>query len=393
MPNAVSLIALREFSAEKRKVAVIVLAIAAGVMTYIIMDSMLVGWEDDIQSKTIDVWTSHMKILPPEDEPYVKNVAYKVAMVESLPSVSGASARLVFSGFIASSKKEKTALIMAIQPSREVNVTKVSEKMVEGSYLDDGDKAKVVLGYRLARELEVRTGQRVTLIFPNGEKKQVVIKGLFDSGFYEFDTTFALMHYDTAQEILAQRNVATEIVVRVHTDGELEQAVIAIKGITPQDRVTTWKELASYLLSLLKVKSVGAFFLTFLILLTAAFAMGNSMIMKVSDRAKYIGIMKAIGGKERFILTVYLLEAVLVAVTGVAVGEVVSFLSILYLKSHPLVFPGTEEMVGTSVFPFKFHPAAFLYAFLFCVFMCIIASLYPSFKASRLDPVEAMRRG
>jgi lipoprotein-releasing system permease protein len=393
MPDAVSLIAMREFSSEKRKIAVIVLAIATGVITYIIMDSMLVGWEDDIQSKTIDVWTSYMKILPPEDEPYITNVSYKVEMVENLPTVTGAAARLAFSGFIASPTKEKTALIMAIQPSQEITATKVYEKMVEGSYLNDGDRGKVVLGYRLAHELEVSTGQQVTLIFPNGEKKHFVIKGLFDSGFYEFDNTFALIHYDTAEEILARRNVATEIVVRVHIDGDLEEAVTSIKAITPQDRVVTWKELASYLLSILKVKSVGAFFLTFLILLTAAFAMTNSMIMKVQDRARYIGIMKAIGGKERFILKVYLLEAALVAIAGVAVGEAVSFLSILYLQNHPLVFPGTEEMVGTAVFPFRFHPAAFLYALLFCVFMCIIASLYPSLKASRLDPVEAMRHG
>jgi lipoprotein-releasing system permease protein len=216
---------------------------------------------------------------------------------------------------------------------------------------------------------------------------------LFNSGFYDFDTSYALMHYKTAQEVIGQENVASEIVVRFRNSGDMRQGLTAIRGIAPQDKVETWEELASYLLSVLKVKTVGSFFLTLLILLTAAFAMGNSMIMKVSDRAKYIGIIKAIGGKEDFILRVYILEAILVALTGVILGEVVSFFSILYLKSHPIVYPLAEEMVGTSIFPFTFNPPAFLYALLFSIGVCVVASLYPSLKASRLDPVEAMRHG
>jgi len=107
MPNPVLFIAFKELSSEKRKMAIIVLAIAAGVTSYLVMDSMFAGWGTDILDKTVDIWTSHMKILPSEEEAYVENAEGKIEMIENLPNVTGASARINFASFVKSKSEEK----------------------------------------------------------------------------------------------------------------------------------------------------------------------------------------------------------------------------------------------------------------------------------------------
>ncbi|MFQ6087861.1 MAG: ABC transporter permease [Candidatus Methanofastidiosia archaeon] len=389
--SPVLFIAAKELASEKRKLAILVLAISAGVMTYIVFDAMFAGWGDDILSKTIDIWTSHMKVLPSEDKLYVERVSSKVSAIEALPKVESAAARIIFASFVKSKSKQRTALFLGIQPDREKEVTTIHEKMIFGEFLTDKDKNKVILGSKLARDLKIDMGERLTVIFPNGEVRELKVKGIFNSGYYEFDYSFVLIPYDTVTEVFGVENVASEIIIRFENEDDVEDALIFVQGIAPTDNVKSWKVLAAYVLAMLKAEGMGSNFTIIIIVLTAAFAMGNGMIMKISDRTGYIGIMKAIGGRGSFILKVYLLESILIGMTGAFLGEFLGFLVVRYLKVHPFVFEAAEEIYGTTVFPVAYNPPAFLFGLAFAVGICVIAGLYPSIKASRLNPVEAMR--
>ncbi|MFQ5892513.1 MAG: ABC transporter permease, partial [Candidatus Methanofastidiosia archaeon] len=239
--NPVLFIAIKEISKHKLKTSLIVLAVSLGVISMVWSNAFMKGMGDEFKVKTIDIWTSHIQVLPQEEKEYVEKAKSKKRMIERIPGVSGVSLRVEDQILMSSEKKRKEAQLLAVEPKSEQTVTFLHENITSGEFLGESDKNKVILGERLADDLGVNVGETVSIVFSNGVSKDFKVIGLFKSGFYDFDTAFAVIPYDDALSSLGERNVASSIVVRLVEEEETDETVIRIKQIIPQDDVKTWK--------------------------------------------------------------------------------------------------------------------------------------------------------
>ena len=387
-------IALKELSKKKAKIFLIILAVSAGVMTHIVTDALMKGWEDDITDKTVNLWTAHLKILPQEEGKYIENITDLLDKVEKVSGIEGVSFRLNIEGLILKGDNHFYCKIIGIDPKKEPKVTRLDKMLRSGSFLDQRDKNRVILGYRLAEHLGVSVGDKIFITFPNGLQENFEVKGIFCSDYYEFDRTFAFVPIDTVSRILNKSGDASEILIRLK-DKEMTDVVKAdIQKIIFGDKlkIMSWKELAGYIYVMLETEGKFAMLIIALILIVAGLGMTNAMMLTVSARTRYIGIMKAIGAKNSFIFKIYIVEALLITLAAIILGNSLAYVVVKYFEAHPIPVPmSVTSIYETTAWPFALERSSFIIGDIFALIVCIVAALYPAFKASKPDPAEAIK--
>jgi lipoprotein-releasing system permease protein len=260
----------------------------------------------------------------------------------------------------------------------------------------------IILGRELAMNLGVAEGAVVYIISPRGMMspvghipgmKRFEVTGIFSSGFYEYDATLAYIHLETAQNLLRIGDAVTGIGVRITDIYHADRMSAAIgEDFGFPYWTTDWMQLNRNFFSALQLEKKAMFIILTLIILVAAFNIASSLIMMVLSKTKDIAILKAMGATDKSIRKIFVYKGLVIGLVGTMLGVILGVLGCYILKNYQFI-----ELPG-DVYYFTTLPVQLRYLDVFLIVVaavgiCFVSTLYPAYKASRLDPVEALRYG
>ncbi len=274
---------------------------------------------------------------------------------------------------------------MGVHALEENQLMAVQGSMISGKFTDlIFNKKGAILGVKLAESLRIRPGGDFYLYFKNNSVRLKVI-GLLEKGTVK-DETLVYIPLNTAQELIGQGDVVSEIGVKLADFTNAPAMAQEMNRKSPY-KTTSWQDFSKEIARFVGNQNVTNMLFYIFILLISAFVIANTTIMMVSRRKKEIGILMAIGAKRRAILKIFLLENMLISVPGGALGCLLGFGLARLISLLPLDVTSTGSKAGMLIVA---RPEYFLYAMIFALALNFISGIYPAYAAARLDPVEAI---
>ena len=382
------------------------LGIALGVAALIIVLSVMNGFQKEVRDRMLGV-ISHIEVFAPGGSA-LPDLAQTLAEVRQNPQVVGAAPFIAAQALLARGEDMKGVLVRGIDPALEGNVTDLAAQLKDSVFpkLLSGEFG-VVLGGELARAMGVRTGDTVTLIAPSGQVtpagvvprlKQMTVVGTFDSGHFEFDSALVLMHQDDAgrifrlegptgirvklQNLHRAREVATQLVSSLSGD-------LLVRDWTRQNR--TW-------FAAVQLEKRMMFIILTLIVAVAAFNLVSTLVMTVTDKRADIAILRTLGASPASIMGVFMVQGAMVGVIGTLSGLALGLGVALNID---VIVPALERLLNASFLPRDIYlisrmPSEPQYAdimpiVVISLVLAFLATLDPSWRASRVNPAEALR--
>ncbi len=261
----------------------------------------------------------------------------------------------------------------------------------------------IVLGAELARHLDAQVGDTVLLASLTGARQSALgwtpklrafrVVGLFTSGLYTYDSSFGFIAIPAAQEFFGLGAGVTGLEVRLRDMFEAPQASARLMRALGDPRLSAnnWIELNRNLFTWMKLEKAVMFVILALIVLVAAFNIVSTLFMVVLEKQRDIGVLKTLGADSGVVLRVFLLEGLLIGGLGTALGAALGGLLIAVLQRYPFVrLPGDVYFIERL--PVRPEAGDFVAVILAALGLCLAAAVYPAWRASRLDPVESIRR-
>jgi lipoprotein-releasing system permease protein len=389
------------------------LGIALGVAALIIVLSVMNGFQKEVRDRMLSV-VAHIEVFAPGGAALV-DASRTLAEIKTHPQVIGAAPFIAAQALVARGEDMKGAIIRGIDPALEPQVTEFSggknqdvalQKANDLQQLKSGEFG-IVLGIELARNLGVRNGEKVTLIAPGGQVtpagvvprlKQFTVVGVFDSGHYEYDATLAMVHVDDAAKVFRlegptgvrvklkdlheARTVGSELTVKL-SGGEV------VRDWTRQNR--TW-------FAAVQLEKRMMFIILTLIVAVAAFNLISTLVMTVQDKRADIAILRTLGASPASIMKIFVVQGALVGVIGTFAGL---GLGLLVAFNIDVIVPFLERVFRASFLPRDVYLisqmpsdpqwADIMPVALISLVLAFVATLYPSWRASRVNPAEALR--
>jgi len=224
---------------------------------------------------------------------------------------------------------------------------------------------------------------------PRASRFQVV--GIFDSGMYEYDSSLAYVSLAQAQDFFNQPDVATEIEVKVEDIYRVKQLSLKIQEhLGARYQVRDWMEMHKNLYAALKLEKMAMFIILVLIILVASFNIVGTLIMVVRDKHKDIAILKSMGAQSLSIMKIFILEGLIIGLTGTVLGILGSFVVAALQNTYHIVgLPPDVYYISHLII--KITPRDLILVTVSAISISLMATLYPSWQAAQLDPAETLR--
>ena len=386
--------------------SVSMVGIALGVAALIIVLSVMNGFQKEVRDRMLGV-LSHIEVL-----------AYTGAAIDNPTGVQNtlalqpqvlASAPFVLSQvLLAQGEDMRGALVRGIDPAQEVLVTDAVALMPPDvlAQLQPGTFG-VVLGNELARALGIKTGDNITLVAPGGQvtpagvvprMKQLTVVGLLDSGHYEYDASLALLHMDDAQKIFRLEG-PNGIRVKLKDAQQARSVADELTPLLGEDVVVRdWTRANRTWFAAVQIEKRMMFIILTLIVAVAAFNLVSTLVMTVTDKQADIAILRTLGASPGSIMGIFVVQGALVGVIGTLSGLLLGLVVAFNIGS---IVPAIERALGASFLPKDIYlisrmPSDPQWAdigpvVIIALVLALVATLYPSWRASRIDPAEALR--
>jgi len=382
------------------------LGIALGVAALIIVLSVMNGFQKDVRDRMLSV-VAHIEIFAPGGAA-LPDPARTMAEARQNPQVIGAAPFISSQALLARGEDMKGALVRGIDPALEHEVTDLATvvkpdvlaRLTSGSF-------GVVLGSELARSLGVRQGDLVTLIAPGGQVtpagvvprlKQVTVVGTFDSGHFEYDSTLLMMHMDDAARIFRLEG-ATGIRLRLK---DLHQAPTVTRELAQTLSgdllIRDWTQQNKTWFAAVQLEKRMMFIILTLIVAVAAFNLVSTLVMTVTDKRADIAILRTLGASPKSIMGIFVVQGAMVGVIGTLAGLLLG-LGIAY--NIDVIVPALERLFRASFLPKDIYlisrmpsdpqSSDIMPIAIISLVLSFLATLYPSWRASRVNPAEALR--
>jgi len=386
------------------------LGIALGVAALIIVLSVMNGFQKEVRDRMLGV-ISHIEVFAPGGGALI-DPSKTMAEIKANPSVVGAATFIAAQALLARGEDMKGAMVRGIDPALEPSVSdifaevktsqaeSVLKKLVSGEF-------GVVLGGELARAMGVIEGDSVTLIAPSGQVtpagivprlKKMTVVGTFDSGHYEYDSTLVMMHQDDAARIFHLEG-PTGIRIKLKDLHQARQVALELsKSLSGDLLIRDWTRQNKTWFSAVELEKRMMFIILTLIVAVAAFNLVSTLVMTVTDKRADIAILRTLGASPKSIMGIFMVQGAMVGVIGTLSGLLLG-LGIAF--NIDVIVPALERLLNASFLPKDIYlisrmPSEPQYGdimpiVVISLVLSFLATIYPSWRASRVNPAEALR--
>ena len=405
-PSARILLTLgwRNLWRNRRRTLVMLVAIVIGVWAMILFSALMSGMFDEMVRGGLRALPGEVQIHHPgyRDDPSVVNSMDEPsgALLEKLraPPIVGWSTRVRVPAMISSERDNRGILLLGVDPDEEIALGFDPRDLVAGRFLEGPDDQGLVLGRKLAEQLETRLGKRVVIMSQDPDNN-VADRGARIVGIYRarLQATEEMLVYagrETVQKMLGIDGQVSEIAVTADNYRKVDDWWPALAAAAGEDLETLpWTELDGYLNLMMTLQ--GTYNLVFMVVIFLALSFGlvNTLVMAVFERMRETGLMMALGMRPRWIMYQVLLESVILLAMGLVIGNVLAIITIQPLESGvdlSMVGEGLELAgMGTILYP-DLRLVDMLMSTAVVMILGLLASLLPAWRASRLNPIQAL---
>jgi lipoprotein-releasing system permease protein len=383
-----------------------ILGIALGVAALIVVLSVMNGFQTELRTRILGV-VSHVQITGASNA--LRDWQKLVEEVSMHPDVVGAAPFVSAQGLLSFSDTVRGAIVRGILPEREDEVADIGKNMKAGSLdaLKPGEFG-IVLGSELARALQVDLGEQIVLIAPQGQVtpagllprlKQFRVVGVFEVGMFEYDSGLALIHLKDAQTLYRMQDEVSGIRLKLN---ELDEAPWVARELARRVStdvfVSDWTRSHANWFRAVEIEKRVMFIILLLIVAVAAFNIVSTLVMVVTDKQSDIAILRTLGAKPSSIMQIFIVQGAIIGVLGTAIGVAGGVALALNID---VVVPAVERAFGVqfleksvyyiSELPSELQSADVIVIAVMSLAISLLATLYPSFRASRINPAEALR--
>lgn len=380
--------------------------VTIGVAALIIVLSVMNGFEEEVRSRIIG-FDTHVRLRKWHQEP-VDEYRDVEKMIEHVPHIVGISPYITEKALIRNlhhAKYSDGVMVRGTDPDRVTQVSDLANCMIDGELnlnptgVEGKGYPSMLIGRYLADRLYLSVGDTALLISLSGfssmfqmpPMQPFIITGIFEFGFYEFDNTYLYISTAAAQKLFQYGDAVSGIEIRLDNLYAAKEVVKKIEHILGFPfTAETWFELRQNLFSWMQLEKMAAFLVLCLIIIVAASNVVSVLFMLVIEKTREIGILKSVGANAKTILRIFLFEGLVVGFLGTLGGNIIGLgLCFIQYKYKLLTLPGDVYFIPSL--PIKTEPLDIVFISIASILICLIAAIYPASKASKLDPVEAIR--
>jgi lipoprotein-releasing system permease protein len=340
---------------------------------------------------------------------FTEEIAYddKLSLAKQIIGVTP----FIYSQAMLSSHENVTGVVLrGVDPTTVTQVTDISKTLLQGSisqlagtYKDPESNAKIggiIIGKELARNLGVDYGDTVNIISPLGimtplgmipRMKKFKVIGIFSTGMYEYDSGLAYLSLSNAQQFLNMGSEVTGMEIKIKDIFKARQVARLIQNeLGFPYYAKSWEDTNRNLFTALKLEKTVMFIILILIIMVGALGIVSSLIMVVVEKTKDIAILKALGATDRSIMKIFVYQGLFIGVIGTGLGLFFGYLTCLLLKQyHFISLP--KDVYYIDTLPVTMRPEIFIIVALSAIIVSFLATIYPSYKASKMPPAETLR--
>ncbi len=409
-----SLIALRYVRARRTNgfisfiSLVSVIGIALGVAALIVVLSVMNGFQKEIRTRILGV-ASHAEIVSAAPNGRLEGWQTLANQASHVPGVVATAPFINAQGLLSTGSNVRGSLIRGIDPSQEDRVVDIGRHMLSGQLSDlQAGQFGIVLGVELARALGIEKGDRVTLITPQGQitpagmlprLKQFTVVGLFKVGMYDYDASLAMIHLSDGQRLFRMGEDVSGVRLKLEDMLHAPQVRAALQPILPAHAYATdWTEQHANYFRAVQIEKRMMFIILTLIVAVAAFNLVSTLVMVVTDKRADIAILRTLGASPASIMKIFMLQGALSGILGTVSGVAAGVFLAINLD---VIVPAIERLIGTQILssevylidhlPSDVQSADVILIGLIALGLSLLATIYPSWRAARTQPAEALR--
>ncbi len=379
--------------------------ISLGVATLIIVMAVMNGFRQELLTRILGVGGHIIVYGTPAPLDNYRDVAARLRKLdgvkEAVPLVTGQAMATI-------GKQAAGVMVQGMRPEDLARRRIISGNIKAGSLADLKGRSTVLIGTRFARRFGLTVGDRLTLVAPSGNvtafgtmprSKAYRVVGLFEVGMYEYDSNYVYMPFAAAEIFFRQKGRASSIDVTIEDADAVAAGKAAIwEALGPLARLRDWQEVNSSFFTAIQVERNVMFVILTLIILVAALNVISGLIMMVKEKGRDIAILRSMGATKGAVMRIFFMAGASVGVVGTVIGAI---LGIAFAANIETIRGWIQKLTGTDLFsaeiyflsqlPAEIDPGEVTAVVSMSLVLSFLATLYPSLRAARLDPVEALR--
>jgi len=401
-------VALRYLRAKRRQAAISVitlisvLGVTAGVAALVVALAINNGFREELEDRLLGV-SADVTLLRAENDG-IRDYEALSERLGRLPHVVATAPALYEQVLVSSHSRSQGVVLKGVNAEQEVRVGKLLERLREGSI--DGlsqsfpDADPIIIGKELAKSLGVFVGEEILVTSPQGylTPLQVVPKfrhfrvvGVFDSGFYDFDASWAITNLPAAQRLFSLGDEVSVIQFKLDGIYRAQEVAEAIRQAAGKGfDTTTWMEQNRSLFNALRLERLVTILTIGLIVLVAALNIFITLVMMVMEKNRDIAVLMSMGAKQRQVWAIFTLHGLLIGALGTALGLLTGY-ALSWAGDRYHLIPLSPDVYALASVPFHPHSLDGLWIALAALTISFLSTLYPSLSAARLNPVEILR--
>ncbi len=402
----ISTFAWRNMWRNKLRSSVIIGAVTLGIFSGIFLISFMNGMLDARIQSIIGTEMSHIQIHQPgflENNQFslqINNADSILKKVKTVPGVSAASKRVIINCMIASAETGTGVKITGINPEDEKKVTQISSKIFEGKYLDETGKNPVIISEHLAKKLKVGLKNKIIVTVQDVNNNitggAFRIVGIFRTDNQMFDeANIFVRNTDLCLLTGLDGKTAHEIAVILSNNNDAEVVAKILSGFLPKLEIKDWLQLSPEAGYLVSAMNQYMFMFLVIILLALSFGIVNTMLMVILERVHELGMLMAIGMNRTRVFMMIMLETIYLSLTGGVLGIIIGYVISEYLGKVGINLYAWKDAFAELGYSTHIYPVIDSKTMIVTALMVIIAgllsSLYPAYKALKLNPSESIR--